>query len=93
LYNFHVIAAFGRDHSGPESPGTTRRDFIIVAALIPLGLLYLAMLGPKKRTARILDELREKRHAAETALATSLRPDTGGAGTSAGSIVLPIQHK
>ena len=37
-------------------------DREVLAALIPLGLPYLAMLGPKKRTVRILEELREEGH-------------------------------
>jgi xanthine dehydrogenase accessory factor len=38
----------------------TDRD--VLASLIPFSLPYLAMLGPKKRTVRILAELREEGH-------------------------------
>ncbi len=52
----------------------TDRDTL--AALIPLGLPYLAMLGPKKRTLRILEELRAEGHLVE-ALADSLHGPAG----------------
>ncbi|MDB6126996.1 MAG: Xanthine dehydrogenase [Verrucomicrobia bacterium] len=35
-------------------------DREVLAALLPLGLPYIALLGPQRRTARILDELRER---------------------------------
>jgi xanthine dehydrogenase accessory factor len=38
----------------------TDRD--VLAALIPLGIPYIAMLGPKRRTVRILDELHAAGH-------------------------------
>jgi xanthine dehydrogenase accessory factor len=38
----------------------TDRD--VLASLLPLDLPYLAMLGPKKRTTRILEELRQEGH-------------------------------
>ncbi len=52
----------------------TDRDTL--ASLIPLGLPYLAMLGPKKRTLRILDELRAEGHCVET-IAGSLHGPAG----------------
>jgi xanthine/CO dehydrogenase XdhC/CoxF family maturation factor len=50
----HTVAVLMNHHYD------TDRD--VLAALIPLGLPYLAMLGPKKRTSRILDELRAEGH-------------------------------
>ena len=52
----------------------TDRDTL--AALIPLGLPYLAMLGPKRRTLRILDELQGEGHDVE-AVAASLHGPAG----------------
>jgi len=47
----------------------TDRD--VLAAILPLGLPYIAMLGPKRRTARILDELGAEGHdVSESALLT-----------------------
>jgi xanthine dehydrogenase accessory factor len=46
----------------------TDRD--VLASLLPLDLPYIAMLGPKKRTSRILDELRSEGHDVDTAAET-----------------------
>jgi xanthine/CO dehydrogenase XdhC/CoxF family maturation factor len=67
----------------------TDRDSL--ASLIPLGLPYLAMLGPKRRTQRILDELRSEGHDVE-GVAESLHGPAGldiGAETP-GQIALAI---
>ena len=64
----HTVAVLMNHHYD------TDRD--VLAALLPLGLPYLAMLGPKKRTLRILNELREEGHDVE-AVARTLHGPAG----------------
>jgi xanthine dehydrogenase accessory factor len=64
----HTVAVLMNHHYD------TDRD--VLASLIPLGLPYLALLGPKKRTIRILGELHEEGHDVE-AVAETLHGPAG----------------